>query len=947
MLGGCVSHMSQFLLSAVASSPQRPVADGRRWPVGVLVALLVSALVLPSLLFSATLLGRIASSERTRLASEAQVVTLRTAEALDRELTAQQATLRALASSPALDSGDLRAFYDQAREVVNAADCNVVLSDLSGQMLLNTCVPFGAPLPRVGDIAPYARAVRERGIVVSNMFTGAVDGEATLAVALPVMRGPDVAYVLSVNLTPSRLSKILVSQGLPTDWSLSAVDGRSAVIARSYRAEGPVGQLAAADLRSHAAGERGTWTGTTVEGTEVFVTYARLRLAEWRVTVGVPVTALEAPMRRALRALSVAGMAVLTLSFVMAWLLSSQIIRPLRALALTGVQLGRGEPVDRVRSRVKEVDDVARALHVASARLTSRTEALAAERARLSAVFEAAPVGIVIAEAPSGHIVAGNAQAERILRTSIRSGASMAAFDGRRAVHADGTPVARADYPLLRALNGEERPGLECRFTRDDGSQVWVQAIAAPILDPQGSITGAVVAVLDVEEVVQARERSARFAEELERLVAERTARLEQALALLQEEMAARALIEEQLRQAHKMESVGRLTGGIAHDFNNLLTIVVGSLELLRRRVNEPRAVRLVDSAMDGATRGATLTSRLLAFSRRQPLAPQALDANELIAGMTELLSRTLGHTVRLRTQLDPELHLVHADHSQLENAMLNLAVNARDAMGGTRGTLTIRTANVVLDGEAAELAEVPPGDYVQIEVDDTGVGMPPEVKERAFEPFFTTKGVGQGTGLGLSQVHGFVKQSGGHVAIEAVVEPGPSRGTTVRILLPSHDPAAETEAEAAPLPGDIPIARSGETVLVVEDEAGVRRFSGEALRELGYEVLEVSDAEAALAALDAHPEIALLFTDVVLPSADGHSLAQEARRRRPELRVLFTSGQGRDSLVREEPAECSPDMLAKPFTLAALAVRVRETLDQPRPAASPPPAGAKASLGA
>ena len=940
-----MSYMSQFLFSAVAPSQQGATADVRRWPVGAVLALLVSALVLPGLLFSAVLLGRIAASERARLAAEAQAVTQRSVEALDRELTGQQATLRALASSPALAEGDLRTFYNQSREVVTAADCNVVLSDLTGQMLINTCLPFGAPLPRVGDAEPYARAAVERRPVVSNVFTGAVDGGATLAVALPVLRGPDVAYVLSVNLTPARLSNLLRSQGLPPDWSLLVMDGRNAVIARSGQVEGAVeeskeqvvGQLAATDVPRHAAGEHGSWTSTTLEGTEVFATHARLRLAEWRVVVGVPVAALEAPMHRVMLALWATGGAVLALSSILAWLLSNQLTRPLRALAQAGAQLGRGEPVGRVRSRVKEVDDVARALHVASARLTSRTEALAAERARLAAVFEAAPVGIVIAEAPSGRIVAGNAQAERILRTSIRPGVSMAAFDGRRAVHADGKPVAKADYPLLRALAGEERPGLECRFTRDDGTQVWVQAIAAPILDPQDSITGAVVAVLDVEEVVQARERSARFAEELERLVAERTARLEQALAQLQEEMAARALIEEQLRQAHKMESVGRLTGGIAHDFNNLLTIVVGSLELLRRRVDEPRAIRLVNSAMDGATRGATLTSRLLAFSRRQPLAPQALDVNELVAGMAELLSRTLGQTVRLQTQLDPGLHLVHADQSQLENALLNLAVNARDAMGGTPGTLTVRTANVALDQEAADLAEVPPGEYVQIEVDDTGVGMPPEVKERAFEPFFTTKGVGQGTGLGLSQVHGFVKQSGGHVAIEAITEPGPSQGTTVRILLPSHDPAAEAEAEAAPSLGDAPVARGGETVLVVEDEAGVRRFSGEALRELGYEVLEVSDAEAALAVLDAHPEITLLFTDVVLPSADGHSLAQEARRRRPELCVLFTSGHGRDGFVREEPVEPSPDMLAKPFTLVALAVRVRETLD--RPVSAPPPA--------
>ena len=233
MLGRGVSHASQPAASASIPPIIGPVAGARRWPVGAVLVLLVSALVLPGLVFSATLLGRLAASERAGLAAEAQAVTLRTAEALDRELTGQQATLRALASSPALAEGDLQTFYNQARDVVDAAECNVMLSDLSGQMLLNTCLPFGAPLPRVGQPDLYARAAKERSLVVSNLFTGVVHGEPTLAVALPVLRGPDVAYVLSMNLTPARLSRILVSQGLPSDWALSAVDGRDAVIAGS------------------------------------------------------------------------------------------------------------------------------------------------------------------------------------------------------------------------------------------------------------------------------------------------------------------------------------------------------------------------------------------------------------------------------------------------------------------------------------------------------------------------------------------------------------------------------------------------------------------------------------------------------------------------------------------------------------------------------------------
>ncbi|MDN4591695.1 hybrid sensor histidine kinase/response regulator [Xenophilus aerolatus] len=409
--------------------------------------------------------------------------------------------------------------------------------------------------------------------------------------------------------------------------------------------------------------------------------------------------------------------------------------------------------------------------------------------------------------------------------------------------------------------------------------------------------------------------------------------RAEQALRELNEtlerrvadEVAERSRTEEALRQAQKMEAVGQLTGGIAHDFNNMLAVVIGSLDLLGRRfaASEPRAVRYIESARDGARRAAQLTQRLLAFSRQQPLKPEAVDANRLVAGMSDLLRHSLGASVRLETVQAGGLWRSHADPNQLENVILNLAVNARDAMPDG-GRLTIETANCHLDEHytAAHLG-LAPGQYVMIAVTDTGAGMTPEVLAKAFDPFFTTKEVGRGTGLGLSQVYGFVKQSGGHVKIYS--EHG--QGTTVKVYLPRLVGDAE-EPPAAEAAASLPLGDAQEVVLVVEDEAAVRQFSVEALTELGYCVLEADGAAAALRLIDAHPEIALLFTDVVMPEVNGRKLADEARRRRPALKVLFTTGYTRNAVVHNGVLDPGVQLLGKPFTVEALAARVREVLD-------------------
>jgi PAS domain S-box-containing protein len=401
-----------------------------------------------------------------------------------------------------------------------------------------------------------------------------------------------------------------------------------------------------------------------------------------------------------------------------------------------------------------------------------------------------------------------------------------------------------------------------------------------------------------------------------------------------EERAAAEALTaaQDQLRQSQKMEAVGQLTGGIAHDFNNMLAVVIGSLDLLRRRLppDAEQERRYVDAAMEGARRAALLTQRLLAFSRQQPLQPAPVDVNALVAGMMDLLKHAIGPGARLETEPGSGLWRTHADPNQLENVILNLVVNARDALEGQAdgGSVTIRTRNATVGTEGPTARPgVPAGDYVQVIVADTGCGMAPEIAARAFDPFFTTKGVGRGTGLGLSQVYGFVNQSGGHVRLQS--EPG--GGTTVTICLPRLGADHGRVGDAAAGPG-LPMAATrlpppsedGLLVLVVDDDASVRRFSTEALRALGHRVLEADGGPAALEILARTPGIGLLFTDVAMPDMTGTRLAQEATRGRPGLRVLFTTGFTPGDAVLPEDQELGAHLLRKPFTVDELAMRVR-----------------------
>jgi PAS domain S-box-containing protein len=490
--------------------------------------------------------------------------------------------------------------------------------------------------------------------------------------------------------------------------------------------------------------------------------------------------------------------------------------------------------------------------------------------------------------------------------------------------------IFREDRPriidLIDQTFAAEGRELQAEFrivSAKDGTLRWMESRNVILYDAEQRPIRVVGVNVDVTErkraIVQIRE----FTETLEDAVRERTRELE-----AQNE--ARKKAEELLRQAQKMEVVGQLTGGVAHDFNNLLTIVLGGLDTIGRHVAtlEPspavsRIVRAREMAVQGAQRAATLTSRLLAFSRLQPLAPKAVDLNKLATGVSEFLRRTLGEAVSLETVLAGGLWRAHADDNQLENALLNLALNARDAMPDG-GKLTIETANCYLDDAYVRALPEPvaSGEYVMIAVADTGAGMDEPTLQRAIEPFFTTKEVGKGTGLGLSQVYGFVRQSAGHIKIYS--EPG--RGTTVKMYLPRHI-GPEAEIDAADM---MKAARTdgGESILVVEDDEALRGYTVESLSELGYRVLEAGNGAEALKCLGEH-KVDLLFTDVVMPGGfNGRQLADEAVRRHPKLKVLFTTGYTRDAIVHHGRLDAGVQLVGKPFSLDELAVKVRALLD-------------------
>lgn len=544
--------------------------------------------------------------------------------------------------------------------------------------------------------------------------------------------------------------------------------------------------------------------------------------------------------------------------------------------------------------------------------------ALEAERQHLRRLVEQAPAFAAFLRGPE-HVfeITNSAYCLLVGRSDLVGKTVRAALP-----ELEGQPFFEILDDVFRTGRAFNARAMSARVLRGEGTdlaQLYLDFVYQPIFDNDGSVTGIFVLGYDVTQQKRVSDELERYKEQLEEMVRSRTAALEASEAERRETEAA-------LRHSQKMEAIGQLTGGVAHDFNNLLQILSGNLQMLQRSLSAPEDLRRLEAALGAVERGAKLSAQLLAFARRQPLEPRVVNLGRLVREMDDLLRRALGEAIELETVIAGGLWNTMADADQVQNALLNLAVNARDAMDGA-GRLTIEAGNAMLDDiYAMQHEEVQPGQYVMLAVSDTGSGMASEVLEKAFDPFFTTKREGRGTGLGLSMVYGFVKQSHGHIKIYS--EPG--QGTTVRIYLPrSHN--AE---ELVPPLATRPVEGGSETILVVEDDPVVQATVVDLLSDLGYAVLRTSDGASALELVKSGVGIDLLFTDVVMPGpVRAPDLARQVQAMQPHAAVLFTSGYTENAIVHGGRLDPGVNLLSKPYRREDLARKVRHTLNNRRQA--------------
>ncbi len=865
---------------------------------GYLLAMVVT-IQLPVLLFAAILFQRYYDSEIARIEQDLQNDARGLALDIDRDLQAKIVMLETLATIGSLEARDYALFYERAKKLKDFAGVDISLRDLSGQQLANTRVPWGTPLPRnlftIDD-----EAVASKMPAVSGFVEGLVAQRPIYLISLPVVEDGGIAFLVHMTIDLAQLNDFLKGD-IAAGQIAGVFDRNNIVLARTEESTGRIGKPASRSFTDRIKGSEGTWLGESLQGYKIRLGYARSRLSGWLVWVGVPDATIQASLRKTLWAMSVLGAALTILALGLAYLFGGRLSGVTAALAAQAEALGRGDAVPAASMPVRELDEVGNALVAASTRRQDLEQQLVQQaRQESEQRFRMLVQGVtdyaIFMLDPEGKVANWNEGARRIKGYADDEiiGQHFSRFY---------TPEDRESGFPVRALETARAQGKyesEGWRVRKDGSRFWASVVIDRIQDSNGRLVGFAKITRDITERRETQQR-------LE------TAR-------------------EQLYQSQKMDAVGQLTGGVAHDFNNLLTIIIGNLDNAKRTLEswkdgaQARLSRAVDQALIGAQRAATLTSHLLAFSRRQPLEPTLLDVNKLLSHLSIFLKPSLGEEVQLEVVGAGGLWQVETDATQLETAILNLAVNARDAMPNG-GKLTIEASNVFLDElYCANNAEVKPGQYVQIAVTDSGAGMSKDILGRAFEPFFTTKESGQGTGLGLSQVYGFVKQSGGHVKIYS--EAG--HGTTVKIYLPR--PRGTKLAGEQRLSAAMPKAYGKETILVVEDDEDVRAFIAETLQDLGYTVLQAQDAPSALSLLGGEPAVDLLLTDVILPGLNGRELAQAACAKEPGLRVLFMTGYSRNAIVHQGRLDAGVQLVQKPLTQASLAAKIRDVLDTPAP---------------
>jgi PAS domain S-box-containing protein len=883
-----------------------PLGRSLVWHLGFFAAVIA----LPIVGLVAYLLLDSATAERARLVAGAHAVALGLARDIDRELAGMARTTEALATSPSLREGDLAAFSGQARTLVGLQGNNIVLRDRDGQQLLNANMPWGSPLPRSNEAVRDLdrRALLSRIPQISGLVLGAVRRVPVFIVDVPIFgANGEVAYFLDMSLETARLASLLEAQSMPAGWWATVFDQSGmGLVATAPEAIGESAKLALSEAIARGDNELEFVSRDEVRN---LATFSKVNLSGWTVAIGVPSEILLRPLWRSQINVGALVLLALVLSSTAAVGFGRRIARPTLRLAGAAAALSKGQPTAlEGTGAVREIALVGRALEAAEIelarhaaerertneelrhlnatleqRVAERTRQLAAGEERVRAIFDSMSQFVALLT-PEGILLKVNRSALEFAGLERDAVVDWPFWEAR------WWSVDKASQERLRDAIRQAAQGRLVRYEAEIGGAGDRRAIIdfslKSIRDASGRVAFLLAEGYDVTERIEAERRLAES--------------------------------EAMLLQAQKLEAVGQLTGGIAHDFNNLLAAVIGNLELLAvRMTGDDKAMTLVSRANQAAERGAKLTSQLLAFSRKQHLEAKRTNISELVGGMGDLLLRTIGGTVRIEHRLAADPWPVIGDPNQIELAILNLALNARDAMP-LGGSLTIETANIAA-GTPESPRTLPACDYVMVAVADTGTGMTETVMAKAFDPFFTTKEVGKGSGLGLSMVLGLAQQHGGGVEIDSRL----GSGTIVRLYVPRAAHEAKPPAPEGDRPRPGPRHNPARHVLVVDDEADVRELVGECLAAMGHQVSLAPSGPAALDILE-RETIDLAIVDVAMPEMSGPAFVSAARSRCPELCAMFMTGYADLTILHDLGGAA---ILKKPFRISELHARIAEAL--------------------